>query len=208
MRLFRVAALHAVLAGCLAVSSAGQEVLDYGVTGGLTRSVIGGGFADLVQDVGGSIDPRYGITLGGYATWSVKDAFQLVSELTLTQKGVRIPPENGVKRRDLDFTYIDLAGIVVRPFPGETYTPWIGAGPVLSFKVAADGRVGDNSFDASDEFTGTDFGVGVDGGVAKGALRVGVRYVLGLKNVSTQSGENEDGSNRSFMLKVSYSLKK
>lgn len=206
MKIFHAASAM-LLVGALAVGPAdAQELESFGVVGGISRATMGGGFIDLINDVGGSVDARFGIALGGFASFGLAPNTSLRGELMFTQKGFRVPPDNGLTRRELDVTYFDLSALVRRRFPLDAATPWVGAGPVLSFRGGATGVVGDNEGDFSDELKGVDFGLGIEAGAGLNNVDVGVRYLLGLSNVSESPDPDEASKNRAMFLTVSYTI--
>jgi hypothetical protein len=206
MKIFRAASAMLLL-GFLAVGHAdAQELESFGVVGGISRATMGGGFIDLINDVGGSVDARFGFALGGFAAFGLAPNTSLRGELMFTQKGFRVPPENGLNRRELDVTYFDLSALVRRSFPLDTATPWVGAGPVLSFRGGATGVVGDSEGDFSDEIKGVDFGLGIEAGAGRNNVDVGLRYLLGLSNITESSDPDESSKNRTMFLTVSYSF--
>lgn len=185
-----------------------QQLDAYGIVGGINRATMSGGFVDLVKDVGGSVNPKYGFTIGGFAALTIAPATTFRPEVTITQKGVRIPGDNGLRRRDLDLTYVDVAALVRRAVPVGSLAAWFGGGPVLGLNMSAQGRVDDNEFDASDEIKGTELAFALEAGVSQGAVDVGLRYALGLANVSTSPDPDEHSKNRGLQVIVAYNLKR
>ena len=189
--------------------SARQLELDgYGVAAGINRATMGGGFYELVKDVGGVVNPRYGLSIGGFASLPVAPETWIRPELALTQKGVRVPRDGGLKKRDLDLTYLDVAALVRRAVPVSSVESWVAGGPIVSMKMSATARVSENEFDASDEITGADLGLALEAGGTRGAVDMSLRYILGLSNVSTHSDPDEAGKNRGLQIKVAYNLKR
>lgn len=186
--------------------AAAQELESFGVIGGMSRTTMGGGFFELVKDVGGTVNPRYGVALGGYASFNLAPNTSLRGELLLTQNGVRIPTDGGLRSRDLDITYFDASGLVRRAFPLESIVPWVGAGPAISFRGSVNGKVDDVEVDASDEVKGIDFGFALEAGAGRDNIDVGVRYILGLTNISESSDPDEESKNRGLFFLVSYSF--
>jgi len=186
--------------------AAAQELESFGVIGGMSRTTMGGGFFDLVKDVGGTVNPRYGVALGGFASFNLAPSTSLRAELLFAQNGVRIPTDGGLRERDIDVTYFDASGLVRRVFPLESVVPWVGAGPTLSFRGSVNGRVDGVEVDASDEVKGIDFGFALEAGAGRDNIDVGVRYILGLTNISESSDPDEESKNRGLFLLVSYAF--
>lgn len=206
MKTIRSATVALALCGLAFAPAAAQQLESLGVVGGLSRATMGGGFFDLVQDVGGTVDPRFGIALGGFASFGLAPNTSVRAELLFTQKGVRIPTDGGLRRRDLDITYFDLSGLVRRRFPLASVTPWVGAGPAVSIRGSATGRVGDSEGDFSDEVKGIDFGFALEAGAGKDQWDVGLRYLLGLSNISESSDPDEESKNRGLFVTFSYAF--
>lgn len=206
MRIIRSALVAIALGALAAAPAAAQQLESLGVVGGLSRATMGGGFFELVQDVGGTVDPRFGVALGGFASFGLAPNTSLRAELLFTQKGVRIPTDGGLRRRDLDITYFDLSGLVRRSFPLASITPWVGVGPALSFRASATGRVGDTQGDFSDEVKGVDFGFALEAGAGRDRWDVGLRYLLGLSNISESSDPDEESKNRGLFVTFSYAF--
>ncbi|NNF15033.1 MAG: PorT family protein [Gemmatimonadetes bacterium] len=184
-----------------------QSMVGWGATAGLTRATLVGGFPDLIQDVGGSVNPRYGISVGGYVLFAMGDQLWFRPELAITQKGYRVPGENGVRRRELDMTNAELGAYARRTFPLSSLQGWVGAGPVLSLNLSANGVVGENEIDVSDEIVGSDFGIGLEAGVNHDRMGFGLRYVLGLRDITESSDPDESAKNRGLLLVVSYAIR-
>ena len=195
-----------VALGLTVLPAAAQQVESLGLVGGMSRATMGGGFFDLVQDVGGTVNPRFGVALGGFASFGLAPNTSLRAELLFTQKGVRIPTDGGLRRRDLDVTYFDMNGLVRRRFPLASVTPWVGAGATLSFRGSATGRIDDTEGDFSDEVKGVDFGFALEAGAGQGPWDVGLRYLLGLSNISESPDPDEESKNRGLFLLVSYAF--
>jgi hypothetical protein len=206
-------ALRSFVVACLATAflltpAAAQQLDGYGLQAGVNRATMSGSFFDLVKDAGGSVNARWGFTLGGFASLGIATNTQLRPELSYTQRGVRVPAENGLRQRDLDLGYIDLAALVRRSFPMESVSPWVGAGAVLSINASSSAQVDDTEIDVSDEIKGTDFGLALEAGAGNGTWEVGLRYLLGLSNISESSDSDEAAKNRSLSVTVSYNLKR
>lgn len=206
MKTFHAASAVLALTFLTTAPGAAQELESFGVIGGVSRATMGGGFIDLINDVGGSVDARFGIALGAFASFGLAPSTSLRGELMFTQKGFRVPPDNGLTRRELDITYFDLSALVRRSFSAGTVAPWVGAGPVLSFRSGATGRVDDFEGDYSDEVKGVDFGLGIEVGAGRSNVDVGLRYLLGLSNISESSDPDEESKNRAMFLTVSYTI--
>jgi len=208
MNVLRTLAVACAATALLLTPAAAQQLDGYGLQVGVNRATMSGGFLDLVNDVGGSVNARWGFTLGGFASMGIATNTVFRPELAYTQRGVRIPAENGVRQRDLDLGYIDLAALVRRSFPMESVSPWAGAGVVLSLNTSSSAQVDDTEVDVSDEIKGTDFGLALEAGAGNGTWDVGLRYLLGLSNVSESSDSDEEAKNRGLSLTVSYNLKR
>jgi len=204
MKSLRTLIWAAMIAAAGTLPAQAQTVESFGAFGGFSRASSGGSFIDLIKDVGGVVNPRYGLTLGGFANLSLAPNTIARAELGLSQRGFRVPPENGLRRRELDLTYVTLAGLARRSFPGESVNPWIGAGPVISIRASANGTIDDSSNDVSDEMSSTDFGFALEAGATRDVLDFGVRYVVGLSNVSSSSDSDEGFKNRGLAFTVSY----
>ncbi len=211
MRTVRFSSALAVaftLAAASVAPLSAQSVEEYGFTAGLSRATLAGGFTDFVSDRGGNPGARIGFALGGYAHVALNEAFTLRPELMFVQRGNRIPAENGVRRRDLDLDYIDVSALVRRHFPVGDLQGWVGGGATVSLLAGSGGRVGEVTIDdVSDEIEGTDFGVALEAGADRGRFGFGLRYSLGLANISTSPDSDESANNRSLMLLVSYAVR-
>ena len=80
-------------------------------------------------------------------------------------------------------------------------------GPVLALNLSASGVVGDNEIDVSDEIVASDFGIGLETGVNHDRWGFGLRYVLGLRDITESTDPDESGKNRGLLLVASYAIR-
>jgi hypothetical protein len=198
---FTIAVMMLGVAGAAAANEIPFERV--GVKAGLNFASQYGGFYDFVRDVGGEVDSRTGIALGVFGEMALRQRYTLQPEIFYSQRGARIPGENGLRKRDVDLSYLEFSAIGKMNFPLQSMTPFVAMGPVLGFLGGATGRVDEYEQSIEDEISGVDFGLAFGGGVTRGPIGIEARYVVGLKDVVSDDSE---AKNRGLSLLMSYAL--
>jgi hypothetical protein len=168
----------------------------------LTAQLTVGGFIDF-NIAGLSVNPGgddedyssyFGIGIGGIVTYPLKNGFALQAEPMILQKGGKVT-EDG-ETLTLKLLYFDIPVFLRYNFAvSKSYQPYVILGPNLGFRTSAKVVFPDgSSFDASDEFSSIDLGVGLGGGVEvplSNLILFGeTRYVFGLNDINEESGES------------------
>jgi hypothetical protein len=168
----------------------------------LTAQLTVGGFIDF-NIAGLSVNPGgddedyssyFGIGIGGIVTYPLKNGFALQAEPMILQKGGKVT-EDG-ETLTLKLLYFDIPVFLRYNFAvSKSYQPYVILGPNLGFRTSAKVVFPDgDSFDASDEFSSIDLGVGLGGGVEvplSNLILFGeTRYVFGLNDINEESGES------------------
>jgi hypothetical protein len=174
-----------------------------GVKTGLSFSSQVGGFYDFVRDKGGQVESRTGIALGVFGEIPLHERFSIESEMSYSQRGVRIPEENGVRKRELDLSYAEFSAIGKLKLPLQSMTPFITTGPVLGVLGGATGRVGDHEQSIRDELSGVDFALAFGGGITRGPIGIELRYLIGLTDIVL---DEDVAKNRGLSVLMSYEL--
>ena len=198
--------LAATLFGAAPVSA---QLNTLGFQVGLGRASQVGGFADLIEDVGGTTKARTGIVASAYVDYglpNVHDMLSIQAGLGIAQKGTRIPPDGGLKQRALDITYVEIPVLAKATISHGLYRPYVVAGPVLALKMSAGGEVDGESVDADDEVKGTDLGFALGVGGRRGPFGLELRYTLGLVNITESTDPQESAKNRQWGLVASYEI--
>jgi hypothetical protein len=193
----------------LVADSASAQLNRVGFRLGVGRATQVGGFADLVEDVGGKTESRTGLVAGAFVDYgipSVSDLFSIQAGLNFTQKGVRIPEDGGLNPRVLDITYLGASALAQASFGSGVFRPFVFAGPELSFKLGTSGEVDGQAVETDDEVKGTDLGIVFGVGGRRGALGVDLRYVVGLSNISQSTDPDEAAKNRHWAITGIYEL--
>lgn len=105
---------------------------------GLGRANMGGGYRDLVNDVGGKMQGRTGIVAGafvGYGLPLLDGRLWIRAGADLTQKGMRIPTDGGLRQRRPDITCLDIPIVARASFGTGQVRPYAIAGPILSLRT-------------------------------------------------------------------------
>ena len=168
----------------------------------LTAQMTVGGFINF-NIAGISVNPGgdgedyssyFGIGIGGIVTYPLKNGLALQAEPMILQKGGKVT-EDG-ETLTLKLLYFDIPVFLRYNFAvSESYLPYVILGPNLGFRTSAKVAFSDgSSFDASDEFSSIDLGLGLGGGVevplSKLILFGETRYVFGLNDINKESGES------------------
>jgi len=168
----------------------------------LTAQLTVGGFIDF-NIAGISVNPGgddedyssyLGIGIGGIVTYPLKNGLALQAEPMILQKGGKVTEDD--ETLTLKLLYFDIPVFLRYNFAvSESYLPYVILGPNLGFRTSAKVVFPDgSSFDASDEFSSIDLGLGLGGGVevplSKLILFGETRYVFGLNDINEESGES------------------
>jgi hypothetical protein len=135
-----------------------------------------------------------GIGIGGIVTYPLKNGLALQAEPMILQKGGKVTEDD--ETLTLKLLYFDIPVFLRYNFAvSESYLPYVILGPNLGFRTSAKVVFPDgSSFDASDEFSSIDLGLGLGGGVevplSKLILFGETRYVFGLNDINKESGES------------------
>jgi hypothetical protein len=210
MSMARAATGILTLVACLFVpTTASSQFNAVGFRLGVGVATQGGGFQDLVKEVGGKTESRTGLVAGAYVNYGLASTEGRVSfqgGLGLAQKGVRIPSDGGLVPRTLDITYLDIPILAKASFGSGQFRPYVVAGPVLSLKLSASATRDEQDIDVDDELKGTDFSVALGGGVQRERIGIEVRYVLGLSDITESSDPDESAKNRIWEIVGTYEL--
>lgn len=198
------------LTGALLVpASASAQLNSVGVRLGLGRANMGGGFRDLVHDVGGKMEGRTGIVAGAFVDYGLPllaGRLSVRAGADLTQRGMHVPPDGGLKERRLDISYLDISVVARAAFDAGQYRPYVIAGPVFSLRTSTRGEIDGEEVDTSDDVTGSDVGFAFGFGGQRGRFGLELRYVLGMSNVSESDDPDETAKNRQWSISATYTL--
>ena len=168
----------------------------------LTAQLTVGGFIDF-NIAGLNVNPGgddedyssyFGIGIGGIVTYPLQNGLALQAEPMILQKGGKVT-EDG-ETLTLKLLYFDIPIFLRYNFAvSKSYQPYVILGPNIGFRTSAKVVFPDgDSFDASDEFSSIDLGVGLGGGVEvplSSVILFGeTRYVFGLNDINKESGES------------------
>lgn len=169
--------------------------------------------ANLSAD-GVSLDTRTGFTVGAFTTIeSASLPFAIQAELLYTQKGATGTGVSlfGSQVQNAEYTYkfdyIEVPVLAKKNFGGGgSISPYAVLGPYLGFTVTSDLKIeasgNSQTFDGSDQVSGTDFGLIGGVGLSFSAFDVEARYDLGVS--STIDGS--EASNGAFLITAGYSF--
>lgn len=169
--------------------------------------------ANLSAD-GVSLDTRTGFTIGAYTTIETASLpFTIQPELLYTQKGATGTGVSlfGNQVQNADYTYkfdyIEVPVLAKKNFGGGgSIAPYAVLGPYLGFNVTSDLKIeasgSSQTFDGSDQVSGTDFGIIGGAGLSFNNFNVEARYDLGVS--STINGS--EASNGAFLVTAGYSF--
>jgi len=181
-----------------AASAVSAQGVELGLKGGLNfanQKFEGSGFSI-------SPDARTGFHGGAFLTLFVTDNFALQPEFLFSIQGSKFD-FGGFGEISNTFNYVNIP-ILLRYNPVDIFN--IHAGPQVGLLMSAvsefDGSKEDIEGVKSSDI-GFAFGAGVDLPLG---LVGGVRYVMGLSNISEDSGDGESLKNNVFQIYVGYKL--
>lgn len=185
----RVKILLLAVFAFVAMNVNGQE-LKFGAKAGLNISNFTGSDANSKS--------KMGFHFGGFAQYAFSDALYLQPELLLSFEGAK---DKDNDNKVMSVTYLNIPVMVGYKIGSIS----LEAGPQIGFLLGAkyDGETEVLGSKVKDWFKSTDFCLNLGAGYAiTENIGVGVRYCIGLSNVSDNSDTNFKTSN--FQVSVGY----
>lgn len=175
---------------------------ELGVKGGLNIAN-----AKIEGETGGpSLDPRYGLVAGVFATIPLSSWLDLQPEALYAMKGGRLDLDGIKSTLALDYVEVPVLARVTRGAGRRRY--YVAGGPSFGLRVRARSRVDFGSstedIDVADSIERLDLGVAVGGGLEAGALVFDGRYTFGLKDVDKDKSDTVKVTNRAFSFTVGF----
>lgn len=200
----RNAAVFVVLLACLATASdaSARKRWEFGLKGGLNVAGLYGTDADTV-----GTDNRSGVIAGAFVTMRLNPGVGIRLEAHYAQKGAKRKLPGGELTAKIDYVDVPLLVVFRREMIEDTFWLNMHAGPVLSFKVSAQGEVSEGGNYAGRDIdaitSNADYGgaVGVGGAWNIGRFDVvlDARYTVSFVSID-DSGEDLDFRNNAFSL--------
>lgn len=210
-----------------------KSKISYGVKAGINLASyqVGSDYRTEVKEAGGMILPLISFHVGGYADFSITDAFSVQGGLTLSGKGHKERYSydeddfglGGAGTSGGTATYIEKLMYLEVPVNAvyKTGRFYMGAGPYLGYALSGKwiekGEDDDNTdnfndsgkiiFGGDEGYKRVDFGINLLAGYQlKNKINLGIGYSLGLSN--KDDSDYWSSKNRVFSLSVGYSLGK
>lgn len=201
------------------------EITGKGIKAGLNIANLTG---DDVEDT----DPKMGLAIGGFLTYSINDMFSIQPEILFTMKGMKIDYEETETDDNWEYyaksegswklNYLEIPVLAKLNIPMESSVkPNIFLGPALGINLSAtydmdyewwekeDGVIVEEGSESEDgdieDIKGADFGLIFGAGVEFGKITVDARYNLGLTTID-DSEEEADVKNSVISIMVGYSF--
>ena len=144
---------------------------------------------------------KIGIHVGGYVTLMFTEKLGLQPELLYSTQGCKLEFAEDYK---YNLSYLNLP-VLVRYNITEMISAH--AGPQFGFLTSAKYEVDGASVDSKEDFKGIDFSLVFGAGVELPlGLNAGMRYCLGLSNISEDEDESGTIKNSNFQIYVGYRL--
>jgi len=163
----------------------------------------GANLANFTGDVD-DLDSKVGFHVGGFAEIKLTDKFAVQPEILFSTQGAKYK-ESGYEEKT-NLSYLNIP-VMAKYYVAEKFS--LEAGPQIGFLLSAkskfDGGGESGDVDIKDGLKSIDFGVNFGAGYDfTENLSVGLRYNLGLSNIS--DSEEGDGKikNSVFSLSVGY----
>ena len=138
-----------------------------------------------------------GFQLGASLEWMIKGRYGLEGGLLYSERGMKF--RGGDRNKN---GYIDIPVNVRVKFPvSKTVTPFVNAGPYISFKVSGDDKFSAISGDVDDQWKAQSFGAGLNfgGGLEFFKfLQIGVNYGLAMTDNYKESNGNYKVKDRTW----------
>jgi Outer membrane protein beta-barrel domain len=181
-----------------------------GITGGFVSATLG------TSDKGVPTNTSAGLAIGAALVSDIAPHFSLAPEVLYIQKGGKFTESDGtVDAISLDYLEIPLLvrwTLATRSLPHSFAT----VGPTVAFKLSCTDQVSGTdvnySADCKDigqntDFKSSDIGVLVGAGIDLGPALLTVRYEVGLRNVSQETGLGAVSlKNRALMVLVGWTF--
>jgi opacity protein-like surface antigen len=185
--------LPALLIVLLAGSNAFAQV-----SGGVR---LGGNLSNLKWSAGDfsvTDDSKFGIMAGAYLTAMFSDRVGIQPELVFSSMGSKDEDEGKYK-----LNYIALPVLVRIQIIDQLH---FLVGPQASFLMSANYEYESEEEDIKDFVKGLDFGAVFGVGADISRFNVGVRYGLGLSNISDMEDDEVEVKSRAFQIVLGYQL--
>lgn len=198
----RISIIMIAVVFCASLANA-QGITGYGIKGGLNIANLTG---DDVEDT----DPKMGLAIGGFLTYSINETFAIQPEIYYSMQGAKqeVPDEDMDIDIDYDYDYIQIPALVKFYIPIEaSISPNLFLGPALGinvndkFKIDFEGMEVETDANVKTLDFGLIFGAGVD----VGPVTIDARYNLGL-TATDDSEEEFDVKNSVISIMVGYSF--
>jgi len=206
----REAVIFALLVVCVAVAgdADARKRWEFGVRGGLNVAGLYGSDADTI-----ATDYRYGVIAGAGVTMMLNEGVGIRFEGYYAQKGARRTVTEGELTVKIDYVDVPLLVVFRRELTEDTFWLNMHVGPVLSFKVSAQGQAAADGQFAGREIDGItndfDYGGALGAGLAYNAGRFDVvldaRYTVSFVSIDN-TGEDLDFRNNAFSLLAGVSV--
>jgi len=175
--------------------------------GGANLSTIGG------EEIGDTeFSSRSGLLIGGQLGIHANSGFGVLIQALYTQRGADFG-EGGSEDGRIKLDYVQIPVLAQMQFPSAGVTPYLFAGPSLSFKAGCEAEDLDSgeTIDCDDpEFDldqrSTDFSIIGGAGLRIGAFDFAIRYDYGLAKIE-QGSEADNLKNRAVTLTAALAVR-
>jgi len=182
-----------------------QTPIDIGAFAGLNSSKL-----KLSRDLtpGESIDSRVGVALGGFVSVDLGSLFAIQAEAAWTQKGADLVGGGTTLAIKLEYVEVPLLLRLQLPLP---ISPFIYAGPALSFKTRCRVEINGTSLDCDDPLAqlslkSTDVSGILGAGVRFGNLIVSLQYDRSFSDLRDAPGATTELKNETWTGRVGFAL--
>lgn len=182
-----------------------QAPIDIGAFAGLNSSTL-----KLSRDLtpGESIDSRVGVALGGFVSVDLGSLFAIQAEAAWTQKGADLAGGGTTLAIKLEYIEVPLLLRFQLPLP---ISPFVYAGPALSFKTRCRVEVSGTTLDCDDPLAqlslkSTDLSGVIGAGVKFGNFIVSLQYDRSLSDIRESPGATTELKNETWTGRVGFAL--
>ncbi|QHL87142.1 outer membrane beta-barrel protein [Nibribacter ruber] len=180
-----------ILLGAFALISVvgAQAQTNFGIKVGLNVANIGGDAKNT--------DPRTGVHAGFFATAPISDRFAIQPEVLYSQQGYK----SG--KSTFTLHYLNIPLIFKGTISGGFH---LQVGPQFGILLDAKQKVGNTTYDISDNLNKYDGAVALGLGYDLSRLQVSARYNLGLSDIADGNIKGESYPNNVFQLSVGVKM--